>query len=116
MMETLQQEAFLVAEPAAVLRRFPYAFAKRYGVLLDRVEAGRGHVFHRPGLKLAALAETRRLLGLPLVCEEVSPEVFGNLLRAPTRAIPANPCRWWRASARTWISPASPTSCRRPRT
>ncbi|MFZ5561356.1 MAG: type II secretion system ATPase GspE [Pseudomonadota bacterium] len=79
-METLQQEASLVAEPAAVLRRFPYAFAKRYGVLLDRVEAGRGHVFHRPGLRLAALAETRRLLGLPLVCEEVSPEVFGNLL------------------------------------
>jgi general secretion pathway protein E len=82
MMETLQQEVSLAPAPSAVTvpRRFPYAFAKRHGVLPDRIDAGRCHVFHRPGLKLAALAETRRLLGQPLVCEEVSAEVFSNLL------------------------------------
>ncbi|MCD6059840.1 MAG: gspE [Moraxellaceae bacterium] len=86
MMETLQQDAPFEAVPltpvpdATVPRRFPYAFAKRHGVLVDRCEDGRCHIFHRPGLKLSALAETRRLLGQPLVCEEVSTEVFSNLL------------------------------------
>ncbi len=61
-------------------RRFPYAFAKRHGVLLDRVEDGRAQVIHRPGLRLTALAETRRVLGLPLSCREVPADDFNGLL------------------------------------
>ncbi|HEX4870123.1 MAG TPA: type II secretion system ATPase GspE [Moraxellaceae bacterium] len=79
-MDTLLEEN--AAAPAAPVapRRFPYAFAKRHGVLLDRVEDGQAHLFHRPGLRLASLAEARRLAGLPLTFEEVTPEVFSNLL------------------------------------
>ncbi|MFN3587016.1 MAG: GspE/PulE family protein, partial [Moraxellaceae bacterium] len=71
-----QQDTLTVPVP----RRFPYAFAKRHGVLLDRVEEGRAQVIHRPGLRLAALAETRRVLGLPLHCREVPAEEFNGLL------------------------------------
>ncbi len=76
-LEALQEEN---QESTAGSRRFSYAFAKRHGVIADRVVNGRAHIFHRPGLRLGSLAETRRLLKLPLECEEVSPEVFSNLL------------------------------------
>ena len=81
-METQLQEDATVAPAIAppTPRRFPYAFAKRQGVLFDRVENGHAHLFHRPGLRLATLAEIRRLLGLPLAFEEVTAEVFSNLL------------------------------------
>ena len=70
----------VLASGSSGLRRFPYAFAKRHGVIVDRIDADRAHLFCRPGLRLSSLGETRRLLGLPLACEEVSPDVFSNLL------------------------------------
>lgn len=75
-----EEQATTAHEAPHPLRRFNYAFAKRHGVVVDRVDNGKVHLYHRPGLALASLAETRRFLGLPLHCEEVSAEVFSNLL------------------------------------
>lgn len=81
MMEQVkEQEALESAAATATPRRFAYAFAKRHGVILDRIESGQAHILHRPGLRLASLAETRRLLAMPLACEEVSVETFSTLL------------------------------------
>jgi general secretion pathway protein E len=79
------QEEFIAAPlppaaAAAVPRPFAYAFAKRHGVILDRIEDGRACLLHRPGLKLAALAETRRLLAMPLQCREVDADTFSQML------------------------------------
>lgn len=73
-----QQDAIIEAQP---LRRFNYAFAKRHGVIFDQ-STGDGHarLLHRPGLRLTALAEARRLLGVPLVCLEVEEEAFNHAL------------------------------------
>ncbi len=73
-----QQDAIIEAQP---LRRFNYAFAKRHGVIFDQ-PTGDGHarLLHRPGLRLTALAEARRLLGVPLVCLEVEEEAFNHAL------------------------------------
>jgi general secretion pathway protein E len=75
--ESLYTDAVVGLAPS---RRFSYAFAKRHGLIFDRVEAGQAHVYHRPGIRLSSLTETRRLLALPLACEEVTAEVFSNLL------------------------------------
>lgn len=74
------EAAIEMANGTANQRPFAYAFAKRHGVILDRVENNRAHIRYRPGLRLASLAETRRLLALPLECEEVSPDTFSTLL------------------------------------
>jgi general secretion pathway protein E len=73
LMEPIEQQEIIT-------RRFAYAFAKRHGVILDRVENGRAYVMHKNGLRLSSLTEVRRLLGLPLDCEEVSAETFNTLL------------------------------------
>jgi len=78
MPEQLEQDAITQALP---LRRFNYAFAKRNGVILDHIGAdGHARLLHRPGLRLTALAEARRLLGAPLVCQEVPEEAFSQAL------------------------------------
>ena len=75
-MDTLLEESAATPLPPAASRRFPYAFAKRHGVLFDRMEGGAAHLFHRPGLRLTSLSEARRLLGMPLALEQVSPELM----------------------------------------
>ena len=75
--EPKEQESSAVT---ATPRHFTYAFAKRHGVILDSVGNGQAHILHRPGLRLASLAETRRLLSMPLACDEVSAEVFNTQL------------------------------------
>lgn len=73
-----QQDAIIQAPP---LRRFNYAFAKRHGVILDQSgDEGPVRLLHRPGLRLSSLAEARRLLGVPLVCQEVAEEAFNLAL------------------------------------
>ena len=79
MPESLLKEQDAIPQ-ALRLRRFNYAFAKRHGVLLDPRADGSVGLLHRPGLRLAALAEARRLSGVPLTCEEVPEDVFGQAL------------------------------------
>ncbi|WP_370590860.1 type II secretion system ATPase GspE [Thiohalobacter sp. COW1] len=74
----VMQEAAESAEPALP----GFAFAKRHGILVERVEAGRARVKCRPDARPAALAELRRHLQLPLTLEEVPAEQFDGLLAA----------------------------------
>ena len=62
------------------LERFAYGFAKRHGLIVEQVEEQGARVLHRPGLKLASLAEARRLLGVPLSLQELSPDSFNEAL------------------------------------
>ncbi len=67
-------------DKAERLPRFPYSFAKRHGLLVDRAEAGGALILHRPGLKLTALAEARRLLAQPMLLRELDTDSFNQAL------------------------------------
>ncbi|WP_044874995.1 type II secretion system ATPase GspE [Pseudomonas sp. LFM046] len=62
----------------APLRRLPFGFAKRHGVLLlDGVEPC---LAHRPGVELVALAEARRFAGRSLPLRPLSGDAFEQAL------------------------------------
>ncbi|AYF87422.1 type II secretion system ATPase GspE [Pseudomonas sp. JS3066] len=62
----------------APLRRLPFGFAKRHGVLLlDGVEPC---LAHRPGVELVALAEARRFAGRSLPMKPLTGEAFEQAL------------------------------------
>jgi general secretion pathway protein E len=64
------------------LRRPPYAFTKRHGVLaLELLDDGRVDVAYRPGANHRSLLELRRYLELPLCPQPVSAETFENLFQ-----------------------------------
>ncbi|HCB13851.1 MAG TPA: type II secretion system protein GspE [Gammaproteobacteria bacterium] len=66
---------------SAPVRRLPYAFAKRHGVLvLDAREGGVG-IAYRPGVSVRSLAELRRHLNAPLRPVLVPAEQFERLLQ-----------------------------------
>ncbi len=54
----------------------PYAFAKAHGILVAGHGAERAELLLRDGADLAALAEVRRSLGVPLAIENVSRATF----------------------------------------
>jgi general secretion pathway protein E len=58
-----------------------FAFAKRHGATLVGWRGERAHVAHRPGVKLASIAELRRYLGAELDLEPLSAAQFDALLR-----------------------------------
>jgi general secretion pathway protein E len=62
-------------------RRLPFAYAKRHGVLVQQWQDGRAHLWCRPDVSSAALAEIRRCLGAPLVLQPLEPGKFDTLLR-----------------------------------
>jgi len=64
------------------VRRLPYAFAKRHGVLTTDGDDGRVNVVYRPGVNRHALTELRRLLELPLRPTAVPAEQFETLLQS----------------------------------
>ena len=66
------------AEPVA-LRRLPFAFAKRHGVLVH-LGADGARVVYRPGASLAAVGEALRFVGLPLDVAEVDIATFDQAL------------------------------------
>jgi len=70
-------------DPAPVkggLRRPPFLFARRHGVLVTGEENGRAIVLHRAGIEPMALVELRRFLQQPLKLTEVGNEQFERLL------------------------------------
>jgi general secretion pathway protein E len=58
----------------------PFAFAKRYGVLITGIENGIANIIYHDKPQAAILAEVRRHLGMPLALAEVNQEDFGKLL------------------------------------
>ena len=67
-----------MATPA---RGLPFAFAKRHGILLRNADNGVALCAVRQGVTPAAVAETQRLLRVPVKLERVSDEDFDKLLR-----------------------------------
>ncbi len=65
------------------LRRPPYAFAKRHGIVaLESLDNGHIQVAYRPGINHRSLLELRRYLEQPLSPKPVSAENFENLLQS----------------------------------
>jgi general secretion pathway protein E len=70
------------AAPEAVRPlRVGFAFAKRHGVLVQRVHDGIAECVYRPGAAPLAVAEVRRYLGIPVRLEKVEEAAFDSLLR-----------------------------------
>ena len=62
------------------VRRPPFSFAKRHGILIGNEINGRVMIFQRPDVKPPSLAETRRFVGKPLNIRTLSDEEFDELL------------------------------------
>jgi general secretion pathway protein E len=68
--------ALLIEVP---LRRLPFSFAKRHGVVLLSVE-GTSSLVYRPGVELVALSEAQRFVGAQLPLQALSAEAFEQAL------------------------------------
>jgi hypothetical protein len=76
-------EAEFKATPDAIetaLRRPPFMFAKRHGVLVAGEKNGKTIVMHRGDTDSLALVELRRFMQQPLSLQLVDDEHFKNLL------------------------------------
>jgi general secretion pathway protein E len=72
-----------VADPQTELltqQRLPYAYAKRHGVLISRIEDDHVELLHRRKFSPGALAEVRRVTGRKLTLSPASDEQFDALL------------------------------------
>jgi general secretion pathway protein E len=72
--------------PVAAARPSPaqqltFAFCKRHGVLVQKTGEGSAEAVYRAGAQPAAIAEVRRVLGLPLQLRRVDTDAFEQLLR-----------------------------------
>jgi len=68
--------ALLIEVP---LRRLPFSFAKRHGVVLLSAE-GASSLVYRPGVELVALSEAQRFVGAQLPLQALSAEAFEQAL------------------------------------
>ena len=64
------------------VRRLPFAFAKRHGVLIRDTDDGHVRAVFRPGAALPSLAEVRRFAGGPVDFAPVGDEQFDSLLQS----------------------------------
>jgi len=71
----------IAAAPAEEVKRLPFAYAKRQGVLVTDIENGRAKAVCRPNVTSLALAEVRRYMGLPLQVEIIAPDKFDGMLQ-----------------------------------
>ncbi len=62
------------------IRRPPYSFAKRHGIVVGPEIDGKVQLFHRPHVKPTAFTEVRRLLGQPIDLTMVTDTEFNTLL------------------------------------
>jgi general secretion pathway protein E len=58
-----------------------FAFCKRHGVLIQRIDETGADAVYRAGAQPASVAEVRRILGKPLQLRRVDSEAFDQLLR-----------------------------------
>jgi general secretion pathway protein E len=78
---TLAAPAPVAVAAATPERRLSFAFARRHGILVKRIENGRAECSCRNGCTALAIAETRRHLRLPLRLTRVDDVTFDELLR-----------------------------------
>jgi general secretion pathway protein E len=65
----------------AIPASLSFAFCKRSGVLVQKLHPTYAEAVYRPGAQPAALAEVRRVLGVPLQLRRVDVDAFDQLLR-----------------------------------
>ncbi len=70
-----------ISDAGEPVRRLPFAFAKRHGVLVNDVEAEEPLAVFRQGVRPSSIAEVRRVLGKRLKLKQVSAEEFDRLLQ-----------------------------------
>ena len=63
------------------LRRPPFAYAKRHGILITEDRGDHVLAAARPGVAIDAIQETRRFAGRPLRLQNVTPQEFDALLQ-----------------------------------
>ncbi|WP_116810967.1 type II secretion system ATPase GspE [Steroidobacter cummioxidans] len=73
--------AAVVPAAAASAASLTFAFCKRHGVLVQKVHETSAEAVYRAGAQPAAIAEVRRVLGVPLQLRRVDAEAFDQLLR-----------------------------------
>ncbi|HEX2495155.1 MAG TPA: type II secretion system ATPase GspE [Steroidobacter sp.] len=71
-----------VSRTGAAAPQLSFAFCKRHGVLVQRVDETSAEVVYRVGAQPASVAEVRRVLGRALQLRRVDNEAFDQLLRA----------------------------------
>ena len=83
----MEEEASITREVAqgampglSNLKRFPFSFAKRHGVLLDGVYGGKALIHFKPGVKPSIMAEVQRFIGGPVDFQAVDGHEFDNRL------------------------------------
>ena len=77
-----QPETAVALRPAtAAAATLSFTFCKRHGVLVQRVQDNAAEVVYRAGAQPAAIAEVRRVLGVPLQLRRVDSDAFDQLLR-----------------------------------
>jgi general secretion pathway protein E len=69
------------APDAPRMRRLPFAFAKRHGVLIQDAQDGRLRAIFRKGASPLSLAEVRRFAGVPVSFSQVDAETFDQRLQ-----------------------------------
>ena len=69
------------APASAAAPQLSFAFCKRHGVLVQRVDGTSAEAVYRAGAEPASVAEVRRVLGKPLQLRRVDSEAFDQLLR-----------------------------------
>jgi len=76
----MEQEKAQPSTAPREIRRPPFSFAKRHGILIGNEINGRVMIFQRPDVKPPSLAEARRFVGKPLNIRTLSDEEFDELL------------------------------------
>jgi general secretion pathway protein E len=79
---TLVMPGAMVSEPRVYLRRLPFTFAKRHGVVILEVAQDEARVAYKTGLKPQIIAEVRRFVNLPITFSEVDEVTFDRQLAA----------------------------------
>ena len=81
-----KEEADGAATVPLVAATLPYAFARKYGVILRHEPGTEPHVALRAGADPLVLVELRRLLGQAFAVDQISTEQFDTLLEAQVLA------------------------------
>ncbi len=69
------------APVSAGLQKLSFAFCKRHGVLIQRIDEHSADAVYRSGAQPSSIAEVRRVLGIPLQLRRVDSDTFDQLLR-----------------------------------
>ena len=69
------------ATVGAAALQLGFAFCKRHGILIQRIDENSAEAVYRAGAQPASVAEVRRVLGKPLQLRRVDDDAFDQLLR-----------------------------------